>query len=73
MRLVIVSPLVLHGVIGVFGERAEIAEIQEYGTDDGRIPERSFQRSSFDENRDEICEGMADEVWNNIAVQFDKR
>lgn len=61
------------GKIGVFGKRTRIAEIHEFGSHDGRIPERSFQRSSFDENRDEICADLASDVWGNISVQFNKR
>lgn len=33
---------------------AEIAAIQEFGTQDGRIPERSFIRSTFDEQRSSL-------------------
>ena len=29
----------------------EIAAVHEYGTEDGRVPERSFLRSTFDEKR----------------------
>jgi hypothetical protein len=35
---------------------AEIAAVNEFGTEDGHIPERSFLRSTFDEER----EGLAD-------------
>lgn len=33
---------------------AEVAAINEFGTEDGRIPERSFLRSTFDEKREEL-------------------
>jgi len=48
--------------VGVLGEgieregqinNAELAAIHEFGTQDGRIPERSFMRSTMDKNRDE--------------------
>lgn len=35
---------------------AEIAAVNEFGTQDGRIPERSFVRSTFDEQREELVE-----------------
>jgi hypothetical protein len=60
------------GLIGVFGERARIAEIHEYGSSDGRIPERSFQRSSFDEKKEEILSEMSEDAWNRITVEFRK-
>lgn len=33
---------------------AEIAAVNEFGTSDGRIPERSFIRSTFDKMREEL-------------------
>lgn len=33
---------------------AELGTIHEFGTDDGRIPSRSFARSTFDEKRQEL-------------------
>lgn len=33
---------------------AEIAAVQEFGTEDDRVPERSFVRSTFDEKREEL-------------------
>lgn len=33
---------------------AEIAVVNEFGTEDGKIPARSFLRSSFDESQDEL-------------------
>jgi hypothetical protein len=35
---------------------AEIAAINEYGTQDGRIPSRSFLRSTFEARREELAE-----------------
>lgn len=35
---------------------AEIAAINEFGTEDGRIPARSFVRSTFDDMREELTE-----------------
>jgi hypothetical protein len=35
---------------------AELAAVHEYGTEDGRIPERSFLRSTFDDKREEMVE-----------------
>lgn len=34
---------------------AEIAGVLEFGTEDGRIPERSVVRSTFDEKREELA------------------
>ena len=33
---------------------AELAAVHEFGTKDGRIPERSFLRSTFDDKREEM-------------------
>src|SRR5690349_16205007 len=35
---------------------AEIAVVNEFGTEDGTIPPRSFVRSTFDEKREELTE-----------------
>lgn len=35
---------------------SELATIHEFGTEDKRIPERSFLRSTFDEKREELAE-----------------
>jgi hypothetical protein len=35
---------------------AEIAVVNEFGTEDGRIPARSFVRASFDEQREKLVE-----------------
>lgn len=35
---------------------AEVAAINEFGTEDGHIPERSFIRSTFDRHREEYVE-----------------
>lgn len=35
---------------------AEIAAVQEFGTEDGSIPSRSFVRSTFDEQKEELAE-----------------
>lgn len=35
---------------------AEIAAVNEFGTEDGHIPERSFLRSTFDEQREQMVE-----------------
>lgn len=40
--------------VGVFGSRAEIAKHHEYGAPKAGIPERSFMRSAFNENRKKI-------------------
>jgi hypothetical protein len=37
---------------------AAAATVNEYGSEDGRIPERSFMRSTFDENRDRYAAGI---------------
>lgn len=35
---------------------AELAAVHEYGTEDGRIPERSFLRTTFDDQREQMVE-----------------
>lgn len=35
---------------------AELAAVHEYGTEDGRIPARSFLRSTFDDQREQMVE-----------------
>lgn len=40
--------------IGVFGSRAEIAKHHEFGAPKAGIPERSFMRSAFNENKKKI-------------------
>ena len=37
--------------IGVFGSRAEVAAVHEFGSPSKNIPERSFMRSAFNENK----------------------
>jgi hypothetical protein len=48
---------------------AEIAAVLEFGTEDGHIPERSFVRSTFDEEREELT-AKAREII--VAVLFGK-
>lgn len=50
------------------GSLAVIASANEFGTADGRIPERSFLRSTADEKRKEFND-MLDEGLNNIIKQ----
>jgi hypothetical protein len=45
---------------------AEIAAVNEFGTEDGRIPARSFVRSTFDEMRPELQE-MAKELIGKVV------
>jgi phage gpG-like protein len=40
--------------VGVFGSRAKIAKHHEFGAPRANIPERSFMRSSFNENKRQI-------------------
>jgi hypothetical protein len=50
-----------HGPVKQSGEPltiAEIAAVHEFGSRDGKIPERSFMRSTFDEKRGEYVELM---------------
>ena len=47
-------------VAGVFGERAEIAYRNEYGTE--RIPQRAFLRTAFDNHVDEAIDKYAESV-----------
>lgn len=46
---------------------AEIAAVHEFGTEDGRIPERSFLRSTFDEHKDEL-ERMAVDLLPQVVL-----
>lgn len=63
------------GVIGAKGDEmhkgglsnSELASIHEYGSSDGRIPQRSFIRSTFDANRDQYVEQMR----TMVAAIFD--
>lgn len=41
---------------------ADVAFWNEFGTDDGHVPERSFLRSTLDENRDKYAKLMSDAV-----------
>lgn len=47
-------------VAGVFGDRAEIAYRNEYGTE--RIPQRAFLRTAFDNHVDEAIDKYAESV-----------
>lgn len=47
-------------VAGVFGERAEIAYRNEYGTE--RIPQRAFLRTAFDNHVDEAIDKYVESV-----------
>ncbi|WP_406660883.1 hypothetical protein V7O66_13750 [Methanolobus sp. ZRKC3] len=40
--------------VGVFGSRAPIAKHHEFGAPRANIPERSFMRSAFNENKKQI-------------------
>lgn len=40
--------------VGVFGSRAQIAKYHEFGAPKAGIPERSFMRSAFNENKGKI-------------------
>lgn len=46
---------------------AEIAAIMEFGTEDGRIPSRSFIRSTFDEKREEMVT-MARDLLGKVLI-----
>lgn len=45
--------------VGVFGSRAEIAKHHEFGAPDAHIPERSFMRSAYNENKNKIVKIMS--------------
>jgi hypothetical protein len=47
---------------GEISSMAMVAAVNEFGTEDGRIPERSFMRSTFDEKRDQIARSLAGEA-----------
>lgn len=47
-------------LVGVFGELAEIAAYNEFGTQ--HIPQRSFLRDAFDEHSDTAIDGYAESV-----------
>lgn len=40
----------------------EIASVHEFGTEDGRVPERSFMRTSFDENEKSFMEATQEQL-----------
>lgn len=40
--------------VGVFGSRAGVAAIHEYGAPGANIPERSFERSTFSEQKENV-------------------
>lgn len=40
--------------VGVFGSKATVAAYHEFGAPGANIPERSFERSAFQENKDGI-------------------
>lgn len=42
---------------------AEIAVVNEFGTEDGHVPERSFLRSTFDGTREEMIEFAKGMIW----------
>jgi hypothetical protein len=48
---------------------AEIAAVLEFGTEDGHIPERSFVRATFDEQREKLAEKARQFL---VAVLFGK-
>jgi len=54
------------GIIGG-GEAAEIAHIHEYG--DGRMPERSFLRASFDADQAQLCSIVSGQVNQVLSGQ----
>ena len=45
---------------------AEIATVNEYGSSDGRIPERSFLRGTFDQNRQKYT-GLVDAAVSRLT------
>ncbi|WP_135612752.1 HK97-gp10 family putative phage morphogenesis protein [Methanococcoides sp. AM1] len=45
--------------VGVFGSRAQIAKYHEFGAPKAGIPERSFMRSAFNENKKKIKKIMS--------------
>lgn len=53
---------------------AELAAVHEFGTKDGRIPERSFIRSSMAGNRDTYVKSHADNLRKVVRgeMPFDK-
>lgn len=52
--------------VGVIGSKATIAAHHEFGTPTKRIPERSFIRSTFNEEKSKIVKIIADEVEKKI-------
>lgn len=40
--------------VGIFGSKAPIATIHEYGAHGANIPERSFERSTFSEQKENV-------------------
>lgn len=62
-----------HVTIGVHEDAGEyteesipvsvVATTNEFGSKDGRIPERSFMRSTIDENKNNLHENVKDLTW----------
>lgn len=59
--------------VGVQGddEVAVIAAVHEFGSDDGTIPERSYLRSTFDEQRDALLAALEESVGQAIDGKVD--
>ncbi len=49
----------------------EIAAVHEFGSQDGRIPERSYMRSTFDARRDDYERGLRKALKSVVAGEAD--
>jgi hypothetical protein len=61
----------LHGEVGLFEEElAKRGAINEYGSGDGHIPARPWQRPAIDKSQDKIASEMAAEIFDQISKEF---
>jgi hypothetical protein len=51
-------------------DTAEIAIVHEFGSEDGHIPERSFERSAYDTEIDGIVDRFAEKVGQDFAAKW---
>jgi len=59
------------GEVGIFDpDTAEYASYNEFGAPKANVPERSFLRSTWDEEIDKISAELEDDIFNNITNKF---
>lgn len=50
-----------------------VASVNEFGTEDGHVPQRSFIRSTIDERRNQIAEVQQRALGRMVDGQFDAK